>query len=114
VKPEFKLAHVGVNPQGKDAEEIAQLFCLMLNTEYKPGKSSVFAGSMIEVMRQDYLGENGHIAFAVKDLREAEQYLNENGFSLDMATAKYGAGGEVKAVYIAGSFAGFAVHLLKI
>ncbi len=109
----FTLEHIGINPGGEDAVRIAELFAAVLGVPVKEGKSSVFAGKLVEVMRQDYLGAKGHIAIGAESLEAAGQWLAERGFALDPATAKYDTDGSLKAVYLKGDFGGFAVHLLK-
>lgn len=111
--PQFTLAHIGINPNGDDAARIASLFCAILDEPRKDGNSSIFAGSKVEVMRENYLGKNGHIAFATEDVDAAVQWLTEKGFTFDAATEKRDADGACKAVYLTGDFGGFAVHLLK-
>ncbi len=111
--PDFALAHVGVNPNAMDAVQIASLFGVLLGLPVKEGKSSVFAGTLIEVMRENYLGENGHIAFSTASPEAAILWLEARGFAVESATAKKDSEGNLKAIYLKGSFGGFAVHLLK-
>ena len=61
----FRLRHVGINaPDSAAAEDAAQRFCQAFGLPCRPGRSSVFAGDGIEVMRGPYLGRCGHIANA--------------------------------------------------
>ena len=71
------------------------------------------SGSAVEVMRENYLGAKGHIAFGTPDIDAAVQWLEAQGFSVDPATAKYDKDGALKAIYLTEAFGGFAVHLLK-
>lgn len=67
---EFSLAHIGINAENEaDALKIAELFAALFSFEVKPGNSSVFAGTAVEVMKTPYLGANGHIAIARRTLR---------------------------------------------
>lgn len=109
----FEVAHVGLNlPESGAALEVAEKFGKAFGFEVKPGNSSNFAGSGIEVMKSMYLGDNGHIAIRTNDLARAIAYLQGKGFEMDVETAKY-KGGDMVAIYLKDSFGGFAVHLLK-
>lgn len=112
-QPEFSLAHIGINPDGAEATVIADRFCSAFGYARKDGASSVFAGSAVEVMRENYLGAKGHIAFGTQDIDAAVQWLEAKGFSVAPATAKYDGDGSLKAIYLTETFDGFAVHLLK-
>jgi 2-dehydro-3-deoxyphosphogluconate aldolase/(4S)-4-hydroxy-2-oxoglutarate aldolase len=78
----------------------------------KPGNSSNFAGSAVEVMKSPYLGANGHIAVKTNSIPRAAAELTKHGFQLDESTAKY-KGDKMTAVYLKQQFGGFAVHLLQ-
>ena len=112
-QPGFTLAHIGINPDGADAAAIADRFCSAFGYARKDGASSVFAGSVVEVMRENYLGAKGHIAFGAPDVNAAVQWLEARGFAVDPATAKYDKDGSLKAIYLTEAFGGFAIHLLK-
>ncbi len=112
-QPGFTLAHIGINPDGADAAAIADRFCSAFGYARKDGASSVFAGSVVEVMRENYLGAKGHIAFGTPDVNAAVQWLEARGFAVDPATAKYDKDGSLKAIYLTEAFGGFAIHLLK-
>lgn len=112
-KPEFTLAHIGINPDSADATAIADLFCSAFGYARKDGVSSVFAGSVVEVMRENYLGAKGHIALGTPDVNVAVLWLETRGFAVDTVTAKYSGDGSLKAIYLTETFGGFAVHLLK-
>ena len=59
---EFSLAHIGINAENEaDALKIAELFAALFGFEVKPGNSSVFAGTAVEVMKTPYLGANGQV-----------------------------------------------------
>lgn len=113
-KPELTLKHIGINaPDSAQAEALAQMFSETLGLEYKPGNSSVFAGTQIEVMRTPFLGKNGHIGFGVPSIEDCEAYFTSVGHPYQMETAKRDAEGRLKAVYLEGDFGGFAVHLMR-
>jgi len=59
----FELAHIGVNAENEEeAVKVAKRFAFLFGMSAKVGSSSVFAGSALEVMKEPYLGKNGHIA----------------------------------------------------
>lgn len=109
----FELAHIGVN--AANAEESLAV-CRALDAAFgfgvKEGNSSNFAGSGVEVMKEPYLGRNGHIAVKTGSIPRAAAELAKNGFVLDESTAKY-KGDKMVAVYLKQEFGGFAVHLLQ-
>lgn len=111
---EFSLAHIGINAENEaDALKIAELFATLFGFEVKPGNSSVFAGTAVEVMKTPYLGANGHIAIGTPDVAAAQAELETRGFAFRPETAKYKADGTLNAVYLKDEIGGFAVHLVK-
>ena len=78
----------------------------------KQGNSSNFAGSGVEVMKSQYLGEKGHLAVRTNKMDCAIPELESRGFKVDMETAKY-KGDRLHAVYLKDEIGGFAVHLLQ-
>ena len=110
----FELAHVGINSENEtEAMGIAELFAAAFGFEIKNGNSSVFAGSAVEVMKQPYLGKNGHIAIRANSIARAKAYLKSKGFGFDEATAKNDEKGKPVAIYLDKEIGGFAVHLLQ-
>lgn len=110
----FELAHIGINAGNEDeAANIAKLFCTVFGVEYKAGNSSIFAGKMVEVMKQPYLGKNGHIAIATNSIKRAINYLESRGFAFNYDTVKKDDKGNFPAIYFKDEFGGFAVHLLQ-
>jgi len=110
----FKLAHIGLNCAGEaEAEQAAKHFCALFGMEYKPGNSSIFAGSAVECMKQPYLGKNGHIAIGTNSVDRAVYHLGRRGVEFDESTRKTDDKGVTKAIYLKGEIGGFAVHLVK-
>lgn len=110
---DFELVHVGINCNSEDeAVGGADMFEKMFGFEKKVGNSSVFAGSFVELMKQPYLGKNGHIAIATNSIKRALHQLKNIGILPDMETAKYD-GDRITVVYLQGEIGGFAVHLLE-
>ena len=109
----FELAHVGVN--AKDADDSLDA-CKNLDAAFgfgvKEGNSSNFAGTGVEVMKEPYLGANGHIAIKTNSISRAIAELSKKGFAVDESTAKF-KGEKMMAVYLKQEFGGFAVHLLQ-
>lgn len=111
---EVTLKHIGINAGNSEtAEQIAALFAAVFGLEYRPGNSSVFAGSIIEVTRRPFPGQNGHIALGVDAIEEVEEYFSSIGHPFVESTIKRNSAGQINAVYVDGDFGGFAVHLLK-
>lgn len=109
----FEVAHIGVNTADSDC---AMQVCRQLNEafgfETKESNSSIFAGSAVEVMKSQYLGDNGHIAIRTNSIPRAAEELRKHGFELDESTAKF-KDNKMTAVYLKQQFGGFAVHLLQ-
>ena len=112
---QFELLHVGLNSGSPEkAEETAKLFSLMFNLPVKMGNSSVFAGKYFECMKSPSArGTNGHIAMATENVDAAKAELEAKGYSFVPETASYNADGSLKNIYLAGEFAGFAIHIIK-
>lgn len=109
-----KLIHLGINAgSAEEAGGIASAFCDIFGLEYLPGRSSVFAGDMVEVMCAPGPGRNGHIAIQVNDLRRAVTYFNAIGHPLDEENYRYNAAGERVAVYFKEEIGGIAIHLMQ-
>lgn len=111
----FELAHVGVNAENaEEAEKAANRFAFIFGMPAKVGNSSVFAGKAFEVMKQPYLGKNGHIAISTNYILRAVNYLeNVLGVEFDESTAKKDDKGNLKAIYLKEEIGGFAVHLVQ-
>lgn len=110
----FEVKHIGINcVDEKDATEVADAFSNMFGFEKKVGNSSIFAGAGLEIMKNPYLGKNGHIAIATNYIERAMYHLEKRGCEFDKDTAKYDAKGNLKAIYFKGEFGGFACHLVQ-
>lgn len=109
----FELRHVGINCKDEaEADQVAGRFDDVFGFTKKAGNSSVFAGTAIEAMKTPYLGANGHIAIGTNYADRALHYLQSQGFTFDMSTAKY-KDGQLTAVYMKEEIGGFAVHLVQ-
>ena len=112
----FSLAHVGINcGSGPETLEVAKLFCTLFGFEYKPGNSSVFAGSAIET--RTFLpgrGTNGHIAIGTNYMERAMYQLSAKGVKFLDSSIRKDAKGNIKTIYLDMDFSGFAVHLIQV
>lgn len=107
----IKLLHVGVNNASEDtAAADSEKFAALLGQEVKPGNSSIFVGSLIEMMKTPGRGANGHIAFQTNYLARAMYHLEKRGFAFDESSFKYDAKGNITVAYLKDEIAGFAVH----
>ena len=60
------VAHVGINASNADeAEKIANLFTALMGLPTIEQPPSFFAGTLVEVMKQNGRGTKGHIGFHV-------------------------------------------------
>ena len=110
----FELAHVGINePDEAQAEKTAKSFSDIFGFAYKPGSSSIFAGSYVEVMKTPYLGVRGHIAIRTNYIERAVSFLKASGVKFNDGSAKYNDKGKLIAVYMQDEIGGFAVHLVQ-
>lgn len=110
----FELRHVGINADDeKEADHIAGSFEKLFGFAKKYGNSSVFAGTAIEVMKQPYLGKNGHIAIQTNYIDRAVFHLKQQGYTFNEESKKYGKDGKLTAIYFTEEFGGFAVHLVQ-
>ena len=110
----FSLAHVGINCENEaQAEQTAKTLCALFDLEYKPGNSSIFAGSAVECNKAPGRGANGHIAIGTNNVDRAVYHLGLRGVTFDESSRKTDAKGNTKAIYLKDELAGFAVHLVK-
>ena len=111
----FKLVHVGVNADSpEEAVRTARMFEALFGLPVEEGSSSVFAGTAVEVMKPPYRGTHGHIGFGVSDVAAAKEELEAKGVVFDEASAKTGADGALRVIYLRDEIGGFAVHLVKV
>ena len=109
----FELKHVGINAKSEDeADNVATSFEKLFGFAKNVGSSSIFAGSAVEVMKQPYLGANGHIAIQTNYIERAVYHMELQGFEFDKETTKY-KNGKMVAIYLKGEIGGFAVHLVQ-
>lgn len=111
----LKLAHVGINSEDEvqAGETVSAIANLLLLDAAKPGASSIFVDSAVEVMKSQYLGKNGHIGISTVSITRAVNYFRSVGISFREETAKRDDKGTLKAIYFSEEVAGFAFHLVQ-
>lgn len=110
----FELRHIGINAESEEkADQVAGSFEKLFGFVKKVGSSSIFAGTAIEVMKQPYLGEKGHIAIQTNYIERAIFHLGQQGYTFNEESKKYDQNGKLVAIYLNGDFGGFAVHLIQ-
>lgn len=110
----LEIAHVGINPTKEEsADNITKSLGSLMCTEPKVGNSSIFVGKDFEVMKEPYLGTNGHIAIAVNDIKRAISFFKANGYEFLEDTKKVNDKGQLMAIYFKGEIGGFAYHLVQ-
>lgn len=109
----FTLKHVGINAENEnDAIDTAKMF-EMFGFASKIGGSSVFAGSVVEVMKKNGRGTHGHIAVGTNNVTRAKAYFEAKGYKFIEESKSCDDKGNLKAIYFEGDFGGFAVHLVN-
>ena len=110
----FELRHVGINCADEaEAERTARSFCALLGLEYRPGNSSIFAGTAVECMKTPFLGARGHLAIGTNSVDRAVYHLELQGAAFGESTRKTDAKGAAKSIYLKDEIGGFAVHLVQ-
>jgi 2-dehydro-3-deoxyphosphogluconate aldolase/(4S)-4-hydroxy-2-oxoglutarate aldolase len=110
----FELRHIGINATDeKQADDVAGSFEMLFGFTKKVGNSSIFAGTAIEVLREPYLGKNGHIAIQTNYIDRAIFHLEQQGYSFNEESKKNDKNGKLVAIYLKDEIGGFAVHLVQ-
>jgi 2-dehydro-3-deoxyphosphogluconate aldolase/(4S)-4-hydroxy-2-oxoglutarate aldolase len=111
----FELAHIGVNAENEEeAGKAADRFAFLFGMAAKAGSSSIFAGTALEVMKEPYLGKNGHIAIKTNYIDRAVNYMETVLHAeFNQESAKRDPKGKLKAIYLKEEIGGFAVHLVQ-
>ncbi len=110
----FELRHIGINANDeKEADSVASSFERLFGFAKNAGNSSIFAGTGIEVMKQPYLGQKGHIAIQTNYIDRAVFHMEAQGFTFNEASKKYGKNDKLAAIYLNEEIGGFAVHLVQ-
>lgn len=108
---DMKVLHVGINAKDEgQALGWADEFLKYFELPVKNGNSSVFSGTLVEIMKGHGRGTIGHIAFGVNDVDKAVEYFKGRGVNLVEETRKV-VDGKTTFVYLDREIAGFAIHL---
>ena len=111
----FNLLHVGVNSADEnDAATVVSLFGERFGLGSRVGKSSIFAGTILEVMKAPGRGKFGHIAISTRYIERAIAHFKLRGIALDENSRKYNDAGKLTTIYFADEPGGFALHLTQI
>lgn len=105
----FEVSHIGLNTAGpQEAGQIVQTLGAMFGFDVAQGNSSIFmARKVIEVMKRQGPGKNGHIAIGTNTLARAIAYFRNRGVAFREDTIS------AKAAYFKDEIAGFAIHLVQ-
>ena len=110
------ISHIGINAAtDEEVEEIVGLFSSLMGLRREVSAPiSVFAGTLVEVMRPGASrGEKGHIGFYVNDIPAALRWFGERGFEADPTLRVLNPDGSIRLVYFKRQIAGFAIHLMS-
>ncbi len=108
---DMRVLHVGINAKDDvQAMGWAEEFLKYLDLPIKAGNSSVFSGTLVEIMKGNGRGTYGHIAFGVNDVDKAVAYFQGRGVNPVEETRKV-VDGKTTFVYLDKEIAGFAIHL---
>jgi len=109
----FDLLHVGIN--GSNAEESlanAKLLSEMFGMPAKEGDSSIFVGTIFEIIKSKGRGTNGHIALSTLSVERALAWLSTFGIHPIKETIKQEKG-KITLAYLDKEVMGFSLHLSK-
>ena len=111
----FKILHIGINTNfNKEDSNIAKIFGDLIKFEAKDKSNSVSPESHIEVMKNQFLEEKGHIAIGTNNINRAILYLKNVGYKFEENNKYYDDKGNLISIYLKGQVVGFAIHLLQI
>ena len=111
---DLHISHIGINAAtDEEAEGIVGLFSSLMGLRRElSAPISVFAGTLVEVMRPGAgRGEKGHIGFYVNDIPAALRWFGERGLEADPKLQVLNPDGSIRLVYFKQQIAGFAIHL---
>ena len=111
--PDFRIKHVGINTiNNTEAENLLQQLMLIFDLERgNENNSHVFAGTLFEVMKNEEIGTNGHIALQTEDDEDAIKYFSEKKIGIKENTIKRDENEKIVFAYLDVELGGFAFHL---
>ena len=83
----------------------------LFDTETRDTPLSFFTGKLAEVIKQPFVGENGHVCVDTRDLPRALAMLRRKGVSFDEKSYAYDDKGRLMTVYLKDEIGGFAFHI---
>lgn len=109
----FSIKHVGINTiNNTEAENLLQQLMLIFDLERgNENNSHVFAGTLFEVMKNEEIGTNGHIALQTEDVEDAIKYFSEKKIGIKENTIKRDENEKNVFAYLDVELGGFAFHL---
>lgn len=106
----FSLCHVGINANDHaTAANVAQQYQSLLSLPIKEYTNSLFVGDIFEIMKIPFLGEKGHIAIGVNNIKRAMKFFEIQGYSFSETGYVEG-----NCAYFNEQFGEFAVHLKQL
>jgi len=109
----FDFKHIGINPvHNLDVSPTVEFLTNILGFSSTSGNSSYMFDSGFEVMREQGLGDKGHLAIGTNSISRAIKYLERAGLVFDYSTIKT-KNDRIIAIYLRDQIAGFAIHLLQ-
>jgi len=110
----FEMVHIGINAENEEvALKAASRFSALFGFQNKDGKTSVFSGAGIEIMKSPFLGKNGHIAIGTNCILRAKAFFERQGVDFNPDGLKTDDKGKLVAAYFKEEIGGFAVHLVR-
>ena len=97
----FELRHIGINAADeKQADHIAGSFEKLFGLKRRMAIALYLLVQAIEVMKQPYLGKNGHIAIQTNYIDRAIFHLQQQGYTFNEESKKYDKNGKLVAIYL--------------
>ncbi|MHB8129090.1 MAG: hypothetical protein ACYDEX_08845 [Mobilitalea sp.] len=111
----LQLIHIGINViDDAQSHMVTDQFKELLHLPVKETPGSFFVGSLIEVMRQPFLGECGHIAIGTKNISLAYFFYKKLGYEFNEETIVTDENNHLVLIYFKNEIGNFAVHLKQL
>lgn len=111
---EMEVAHVGINASDEDeASGWADQFLALMGLAKRETPASFFSDELVEIMKKNGRGKNGHIGFRVNNCEKAIAYFLERGMTTIEETKKFDESGACIFAYFDQEIGGFALHLTQ-
>lgn len=110
----LEMAHIGINQKNPDeALSTVKMLGELFGFTCRETPGSWFVNEQFEVMKEPFLGKNGHIAIAAQNTQQAYEYFKSRGVAFAEETAVYFPNGRLNVIYFKDEIAGFAFHLVQ-